>query len=116
MPSSYPTAADWSWTLALLGLQVHVSTPPKPPVSKHWLQRLLRCPRHSGPGLGRHLLSKLVPWQLLFICSSVGFLAFQKSVLEAVRGGGDGNTIHFMWYTQFPEATPFFFFPETFEV
>lgn len=53
-------------------------------------------------------MSKLVPWQLLFICSSVGFLAFQKSVLEAVRGGGDGNMIHFMWYTQFPEATPFF--------
>lgn len=41
--------------------------------------------------------------------SSVVFLAFQRSVLEAVRGGGDGNTIRFVWYMQFPEATFFFF-------
>lgn len=33
-----------------------------------------------------------------FICSSIGFLAIQMSVLEAVSGGGNGNTIRFMWY------------------
>lgn len=71
----------------------------------------------QGASTWETLVERVVGRQLLFICSSVGFLAFRMSVLEAVCGGGDGNTIHFMWYMQFPETTPYyFFFPETFEV
>lgn len=99
---------DFSLPLPLKSTLLH---PSNQPLSKHGLQgfRLgisqvaswLEKAGSSQTSFKVSLTQGARAWLTLveFICSSVGFLAFPMSVLEAVRGGGDGNMICFMWYT-----------------
>lgn len=99
---------DFSLPLPLKSTLLHLSNQP---LSKHRLQGFRLRIRQVASWLEKagssqtsfkvSLTQGARAWQTFveFTCSSVGFLAFPMSVLEAVRGGGDGNTIRFMWYT-----------------